>query len=69
MTDEIRIGDRPVFTEVPEDATPGEAVYMRAQTVIRAAFFAFGDRETRPGTSTLSGAERLRCSRRPSRCW
>lgn len=38
---------------IPEDADERTKEYMRAQMVIQAAFAAFGDRATKPGTATL----------------
>lgn len=42
---------------IPDDATPDEKRYMRAQMVIQAAFHSFGDREILPGTATLERQE------------
>ena len=42
---------------IPEDATPEEKLYMRAQMVIQAAFYAFGDPDERPGTVSLGTDE------------
>lgn len=46
-----------VYGGIPEDATPEEALYLRAQIVIQAAFYALGDREHLPGTATLDRDE------------
>ncbi len=42
---------------IPDDATPEEKLYMRAQMVIQAAFYAFGDPDERPGAVSLGTDE------------
>jgi hypothetical protein len=57
MTGPMEIPD--FLYEIPEDATPFEKLYMRAQVVIQAAFHAFGDRDYLPDKATLSAHELL----------
>jgi hypothetical protein len=44
---------------IPEDADETTKLHMRAQMVIQAAFYAFGDPDARPGTATLGTKELL----------
>lgn len=46
-----------LFEGIPEDADPMTKLYMRAQTVIQAAFYSLGDREISPGEITMENAE------------
>lgn len=44
---------------IPDDASPEDKLHLRAQMVIQAAFYVFGDPDERPGTMSLGTGELL----------
>ena len=46
-----------VLQGIPEDASPEEKLYLRAQMVIQSAFYTFGDRENLADAATIDPDE------------